>query len=67
MPTPNDQDEWITIDEAVELSGKSRATLWRWVKEGKVRQHTEKLPIPLMQKRIYLLLSDIIPPDRDAV
>lgn len=30
-------DEWVQLDEAVTISGRSKPTLYRWIKNGRVR------------------------------
>jgi hypothetical protein len=65
VTTPDDQDEWITIDEAQRLTGKSRATFMRLRK--KVATRLEKLPTPQAQDRLLFRRSDVLPPDQEAV
>ncbi len=66
VPTPDDQ-EWITIDEAKRLTGKSRATLMRLSAKRLVETRTVEQPFTQPQKRILFRKSELIPPDRDAV
>ncbi len=67
MTTPDDQEEWITINEAVRLSGKSKATLFRWVAANKVRSRIEKLETPQAQNRVLFRRSDLAPFDPENV
>jgi hypothetical protein len=66
VATPDDQEEWITIDEAKRLTGKSRATLMRMSKDKRAATRVEEQPFTQTQKRLLFRKSDILP-DREAV
>lgn len=67
VTTPSDQDEWITIDEAIKLGSASRATLMRRKRKGELITRIERLPTPQAQERLLFRRSDVLPPDREAV
>lgn len=66
MNPSDDQDEWVTIDEAKRLTGKSRATLMRMSKDKRAVTKVEEQPFTQTQRRILFRKSDILP-DRNAV
>ena len=52
--------DWISIDEAEELVGRARRTIYRWVRDGKVRT---------MRPRVhrYFNRADLIATERDTL
>ena len=30
-------DDWVQLDEAMRITGRAKPTLYRWIKEGKVK------------------------------
>lgn len=52
-------DEEITIDEAMRLTGRTRDTLMRWKKAGKVAARTVDAEYMQRQRRILFRRSEI--------
>jgi len=53
-------DEWIDIDEARELTGKSRETLMRWKAQQAVAARTENEKFTQRQRRVLFKKSDLL-------
>lgn len=52
-------DNWVTISEAVGLTGKSERTIRRYIADGSLSNRREK-------GRLWVNLADIAPADSDA-
>lgn len=52
-------EEWIDIDEAVKLTGRSRRTLMRWKKERKVAARTVDQEFVQRQRRTEFSKGDL--------
>ena len=59
--------EWIDIDEAMTLTGKSRRTLMRWKLTKHVEARTSDQPFVQRQRRIEFRKSDILRAASDNV
>lgn len=55
--TPNSDE--IEIDEVMRLTGKSRDTIMRWKRDGKIKARTEMREFTQRQPRIVFSRSDI--------
>lgn len=56
----SDQDEWIDMDAARELTGKSRETLMRWKKDRAIDTRIEDAPFTQKQKRVFFRKADLL-------
>ena len=54
-----DNEQWVTVSEAVGIYGKSERTVRRWVREGKLQSKTER-------NKLYVLAPDFAPDLRQA-
>jgi len=54
---------WVTIGEAVRLTGKSKRTIWRWVDAGKVTINRDVTPFVVDVSGVAILADDTTPPD----
>lgn len=43
---------WVTVDEALEITGRGKTTVYKWVREGEVRTMRPK-------RALWLNLSDL--------
>jgi len=59
MTTPTPADDEIDIDEAMRLSGKSRATLMRWKRDARLTTRTGVRELTQRQRRLFFLRSEI--------
>lgn len=55
-----DQDEWIDMDAARELTGKSRDTLMRWKRARPIATRTEDAAFTQRQKRVLFRKADLL-------
>jgi hypothetical protein len=55
-----DPDEWIDIDQARVLTGKSRKTLMIWKRDQEVAARTEDATFTQRQKRVLFKRSDLL-------
>jgi hypothetical protein len=62
MPDTDQAEEWIDIDEAQRLTGKTRKTLMLWKKEGKVEAKTETVEQTQRNRRTFFRKSDLPQP-----
>ena len=53
-------DEWIDMDAARELTGKSRETLMRWKKDKAIDTRTEDAPFTQRQRRVVFRKADLL-------
>lgn len=60
-------EEWIDIDEAMRLTGKSRRTLMRWKKENQVEARTVDQEFVQRQRRTEFRKADIMKAATDNV
>ena len=56
----SNQDEWIDIDQARELTGKSRKTLMEWKRLSEVDAHTTDAEFTQRQRRVVFKKSDLL-------
>lgn len=56
----SNQDEWIDIDQARELTGKSRKTLMAWKKDQEVEARTTDAAFTQRQRRVVFRKADLL-------
>jgi hypothetical protein len=59
MPDTNQAEEWVDIDEAIRLTGRTRKTLMLWKKGGRVEAKTEETAFTQRQRRTLFRKSDL--------
>jgi predicted DNA-binding transcriptional regulator AlpA len=59
MTTKIPANDEIDIDEAMRITGKSRSTLMRWIKEKNLTTHTQLREFTQKQPRIIFRRSEI--------
>lgn len=45
-------NDWVTVDEAMQITGRGRTAIYKWVRDGKVRTIRPK-------RALWLNLSDL--------
>jgi predicted DNA-binding transcriptional regulator AlpA len=59
MTNENPADDEIDIDEAMRITGRSRSTLMRWIREKKLTAHTQLRDFTQRQPRVMFRRSEI--------
>ena len=55
-----DHDEWIDIDAARALTGRTRDTLMRWKRDKPIATRTEDATFTQRQKRVLFRKADLL-------
>jgi len=63
----SDLDEWIDIDQARQLTGKSRKTLMIWKRDQEVAARTENAEFTQRQRRVLFRKADLLKKIGDEV
>ena len=59
MTSTDQTDEWVDIDEAMRLTGRTRKTLMLWKKGGRVEAKTEETDFTQRQRRTLFRKGDL--------
>jgi len=54
---------WVTISEAVHLTGKTKRTIWRWVDADRLPINRDVTPFLVNVAGVVILADDTTPPD----